>query len=991
LKKRLSQEIRDEYKNYSSKTKAVSWFNQINIQTVLLWSAISILIYIIVFLFSKYRYIPSFFKGGKYIVNGLILTELPDNLLTIEIGIFSLFFSFVILIASFIFVSDNRESSSILVKNSNILSLVILNLFILFSFIFNKILWDSYLQVFPLFINTVLIFRSFYKTIRLLSDKEYFKQKKMNFIIDLVKENNRKIIKERIARNYLFKDINDTDLKIKYNPITTNGHEIKATKEGLIEDIKLNDLRKIINRIKDSIPQVIDSANSNISNSKLMELNVSSIEFNIRNSLGDQLKLGEPLFNIFCTEEIWSDLNIFQLSKDLNNSIIVSKKKQPNKKIKEIFIDLEDQLLQSIKNKKRNSINGIIDISIAIIESFQEMINYDYENGKSEFNSIGGGWSCIKNVSDMTRNSIIEAVAIEDNAILNKIISLPYSILILSIKNKDHYIFNEMSFLFEFLYYLRKKKEGSKIGNMLFSKSINLNAEISNLYISSFVKKSEPSEVSTLFRFSIRLLKSAQTIIKKMMDNNEAQEMIQKNIKKFKNMFSSLYFQVNEDIGQVFYFMEDSDSMIHFYKNDSLTENFSIVQINKLTIMFVLANYALQKGQTNIAELFMNYLPIDIDYITYIYAKSNDFSLENDFGWAWWGNEEYDDMEVHSLNHDTSDFFIYFLLKKIDTFTSQKVNYIFDDELIYLIKDENSIIQKKLESLSLDTYVQTELDKVPLIKGYILNIVSKYNENRNQIIASGKLIDEKMNDLQSNILEGYQEHFGLIDLYSEQKKIRNIHQMDKPKIFGGYNQLLNKEPYIEKGVGVVGIRQFGVGIKDFETQQIFKKWLNKSQITKFECNSSEIVECDISKMIILSTYRNRNEIRAKLRDEFINSWDIKSHPKYKNILGYYFMKEKNIPIINLRISDSEIPTSKLYLVDLKSIGSLEKELFDKNPLKFEIIDLNINEKMKKNIIDQNPQYLHDVENKDIYLRTRFVFKLFTSIKINLEEIKIYEI
>jgi len=989
LKNSLFKEIESQYKSYSSKSKSYSIINQINIKTVLVTVVLSLALYFGLFLFSNKYFFYIMFKENTF-VKGLMLEDLPSMILNVEIGLFSIFFSLVILITSYIYESKSSDSSYILIKSSYIFPLIIFNLILLISFIFNEKLWDPYLQSIPLIINVILIATSFYRTLKVLSDYDYLKKTKKSVLLNKIKIYNKQLIKERLAKNYDLGKLNGRDYSIGYSIFTSDGINIKSEKKGIIVDIRIIDLKKCIRKIETKLPKTIEDAKDDITQTSIGEINAKPIQVHIKSTIGDQLSIGSSLLNITCVKEVWEQLKIETFQKEVNDCYIVNNIKHPKQNLKNVFLVIEDRLIEAIQGKNRNSIDEYVDTIIEIIGSFEDLLIYDYENASREINNIGGGWASIKYIVDTVRHTIEEAVVVSDVDIVNRTTTLPYSIIIGAVSKKDHYVFNEFIFVFPYLYHLAKKYKNDYQSNILISKAITLPVEISNLYISHFIKDARPEDITSIFNFSTQLLKMQQDTLKMMIDENESEEQFSLGLKKFSKMFDSLYFQIPEGHEQIFYFMENDKFREHIYRTDTIGKKYSDIHTNKMAIIFMLGNYIMKKKEKRYISPILSLLPNNIDYITYIYQLTNNFALENKFGWSWWGSENYDDFEVHTLDNDTGDFYIYYLLKQITNYKNTKQEYIFDESLINKIKDKDGSIIKKLDQRNPDN--SKEIDKISQIKEYFEVIYKAYDLNKMRSVADGSIDQNKINDTKKEIQKGYNDHFGLIDLFDEtQNNKMYSKKMKGNKIYGGYNQLLNKEPFLAQGHSIIGIRQFGLGIKDFETQRIFLHWCNDCEIVNIDKFNNKIKSSSDIPLLILSTYLNVSEMKKRLGDEYRSRWEVKSEYENSKTVGYYSYNNLNLPIIDLGFRSQNSFTNKIYAIEPSQLGRIEIEKIGDSHLKFEFFDLNLDNSLREKIIADSPSYLENIEDKELYLRGKIVFKLITTFKLNSDGMKIYEI
>lgn len=159
------------------------------------------LFYIGLHCFSKEWFIAPFFMNNNFI-DGLLYKNLPEIVGQIEIGLFGIFFSMSVLIAGYIYESKSEETSRVLLQRSNLLSIFILNIVIAFSFIFNEVYFDSYLQLFPLSINLVVTTFSFYRTIKIITSKKEYLRALLQIVDRKFEILHNELLVERLSQNF---------------------------------------------------------------------------------------------------------------------------------------------------------------------------------------------------------------------------------------------------------------------------------------------------------------------------------------------------------------------------------------------------------------------------------------------------------------------------------------------------------------------------------------------------------------------------------------------------------------------------------------------------------------------------------------------------------------------------------------------------------------------------------------------------------------------
>jgi len=1001
MKQSLSKELKFKNKELFKQKNILGFIDEINVLSLIITNAITVVIYIGLILISKYIYIPIFFIDGIF-SKGLILEELPSLVRNIEIGIFSIFFSLVILITGYIYNSKSEEGRKILLKSSKLFPLIIYNLLLLLSFIFNEILWDGYLQMLPLALNIFFIISSLYHTLRIISMKELFYKESKKLLFNNIEMHTGQLVLERLAKNYKYDLLSINNISAIYNPLEKNGIIFYSTKKGTIKNISLWNLKSEIKNINKSIKHNYNNTIfSSPEQSYFLEEKEQLFQLKINRTIGDYVDENTGLICLKTDNiNIIDEIDIRRIENGINKCFNISEAKSVQKRLKQIFLGIEDDIIVSIKNKKRKDLEEIREFLIEVPGKFSSLIKYNFEAAKRERTSIGGGWENIKLVVEIIRHASVEAMEIDDQDILLRIISIPFLVMINAATDGDHYIFQEFSTFINYLYFLSNKYNHKQSSGICFDRSLIYPQEISNLYLSRLIDESSFTNIHNNY-FSVPLLKSYQEILKELINSNAEKSKFVDALSGFKNLFNSNYYHVNNDDDNTFYKLQD-ESYLDVMNITIKGKIFSEIQLDKIIISLALLNFALKKSNyifNEYSEELSNILPKNINYITYVFEKAIDFVTEEKWGWYNW-EIEYSSIPVfRSIDFDLSKAYLVFILKHVTSFSDIKDRYLIGKNLYYYINNKESKIIKMLslkpDDILYNSVSEEELKKIPLLLKYFQKIVEKFEINKNNIISGSPLDDNLIKQFKDNVLEGYKNNFGLKDLYSFVQKKKQTNKIDTKKIKGGYFQIIDKEPYVAENQGIVGDQSFGVGMKEFENFQIFTKWLNFAKIKTIQNISDEIKDRG-TKYIILSTFKNRTAARYFFGENFTDNWRVEQNnelEKAHQFVGNYNLGKSKIPILNYFIRSDQEFQEKVYLLNTETIGTLIELVHEPNqdPLLFQITDLNFNKEKREELIKKNPDWLENIEDKEKYLKTKLVLNIVSEFSIEFDGLDLKEI
>ena len=1025
MKNSLVKEIKKKYKKIKFRDFNL-WRLFFEPSKVGIFISISLIIvfYLCLILYSKYFYVPIFFKKFNY-SNGLISDNIFDLITNVHIGVLSLFFALAILIAGNIYTSDSEEKNRILLQYSLIFPLFLVNVFILVSFPFSKILFDPYLQIFPVFFNAVFVMIAFYRTLNILLNKDKLLKSENLLIKNKFKKYLKQLILERLSKNYRFEGFKFNNILFENNRYTSFNNYFYLNKSGFILDIKLLDLKKILHRIdnyleKKSNLKIQKNINIVEKNDDLIDEPTKQIKIFLNKGLYDYININNPKIMGISDKTIFEDTGFLKsIQKRLNYCFKVKDRESPQEKLDIEIKNFEYLFLESLRQKNQLNIKRYSDLYISFIRLFTESIQpigkYNYEDAQKERTIIGGSWENLNYINDSITHLLDEVIIINDRNILYNMISLVYKIITTAMSDGDHLIYQKFLWLFKYLYNKSSDIDNKSIKDFLLNKIWFILLEISNPVFSVIINKKKYYNYNENNKdFAFPLLKNFQDLIKESIDNKDF-DYFQTLAKEFNNTFNRFYHERNQEL--IYLELEINNAIRPLNDEDHLFIN---INFSKKMIYFSLSAYVLHCYQNkkidNLEDYLvslLNYLPNELDKIILIYIKMTDIENDSKWGWLNWYMESKSVPEAKYLDFEAkfSLLFVYILLKKIDNFdfNEKKFSKIIDRNLYHEIKkdgDLRKLLDKKqiIEELNISN---DELTKIDEIKRLFNKLSELYLKIENERITQAQLSNDKIIQFRIKFLSAYYDYTGLKQLYIQNKHYKNkiqerTHQNNKIK--GGFNQIINKELYIDNPHSIIDVTQghWAIGMVDFENNTIIKKIINYCK--KIDVSDNELIEKLIGniqeksiKYLIITTFDNFHSFSNNIfnRDNFQPEWNIENNKKYikSHIFKGFFIKDKlNIPILNININSEKLQ-NKLILIDENKIGDFiqlnpaenydDKNIFEIFYIKF--TDLNADNERRNKILSSNPSWLKSEVDKEKYLSSKVVLEIYESFVVNIEK------
>lgn len=723
-------------------------------------------------------------------------------------------------------------------------------------------------------------------------------------------------------------------------------------------------------------------------------------------------------------------------------------KKEPlSKTFRRELQNTKDQLINAIKSFSLGSIDDLKQTYLQLAETFLEQIyklggGFSAEQAKRERGNIFEEWDEISWLNQDIRELINVASETDNNDVMSKIAYLPMAISMRAIQVKDHFLFQEFVNYSTYFYHLGKEKpDNSKVKPYLLDRSWRFLKNTSDYYIEPKLnnggKEINENDIKEYKYFLIYIFRLFQNLLKSSFDKED--------LDYFKNVlkeFSRIYKHFNPEhehpnvrfLKQSLEWTESIDEKIN-------TENKIIIQqakedlsneikLAKEQIRFGLASkifdiYKQNQNKETIKTFFetlVSYITDDIGQLTHVYESSRNFSIEDRWGWNEW--EMIYDGEAHSIDFlsKLDKLYCILALKILKNKNENEIDKIIitpTRNLVTLSEEQhglNNLITVLNSMVSESDQWNFILDekmrnKISDLKKILQKACEKQEKIDEEYLKNISIDKDKLEDFKTQIKESFYKSGYLrpiLEVYGAYRDLTSDKPIGKMDSWG-FNQIADKEAFI-KDWHVHYLdwgEHYGRSMATSEDQIIFKTMVSGSEIKK-DIKMQDVIpeiekilnESNFNEPIILQTLDNIFEYENIRKSEtFIPRYNNDCpQTKVNNFQGYIGILKYSkfqIPVVNIFIRNEELK-NKILLTDIKKYGSLnqyspidnkEESKYKDDIFFIKVIDLNEDEKILKEIIDANPNWLKEYEDKEGYLRRKVVIKLFEKFEFKIIESK----
>lgn len=706
----------------------------------------------------------------------------------------------------------------------------------------------------------------------------------------------------------------------------------------------------------------------------------------------------------------------------------------------------KDQLVAAIKSVSLGAIEELKQTYLHLAETFLETIHqfgggFSAEQAKKERGNIFEGWNEIRWLSRDIRELIIVAADTDNRDVISDIAFLPIAIAIRAIQAKDHFLFQEFVGYSPFLYYLTKDKPDSEVKSFMIERSWRYLKELSDFHIEPQLKDRDNEVSLTDLKeyedFAIYLFKIFQTLLKSAFDYKDLSTF-----KVILNEFSRLYrhFEPENEHPNATYLEQslvwaksdeektDIQNKLTFQRAQEASAE--KIRLAKEQVFFGLASKIFDKYKQksdseplkNFFDAVSSYIPTDTARLTTVFNSSRSFNTEDRWGWDDW--EMVADGEVHSIDvHGKLDqlycVIALQILKNQNAQQIAQINIPPSRDLAFLSEERPgannlTVILNSIESNPEQwSFVlgEAERAKVETFKNILKKAREEQEKNEEEYLKTVKIDPDKLKEFRDKIKESFYQSGYLRPILKEFGIYKDSisETPDKNISSWGYNQIDEKAAFIKdwyvhySGWG----ENYGRGMASSEDQLIFERMVEGAGSKKDVIKQDVISEIEkvlnenkFNNPIALQTLDHMYEYDYLQKSDLFVSRYTRDCPKtkvdsshgYKGILK---IAGQNVPVVDIFVRKKELK-NKVIVTDLSNFGVLNQySPIDKVEDKecgydiffIRVTDLNQDDQRRQKIIDDNPTWLQEHENKEGYLRQKALINLYQKFEFKIIEPK----
>lgn len=952
----------------------------------------------------KQIYYPSVISLFATIVFSLVVFHLPgenisndafikylesnyyQNFIAIHAGIGAIILAFLILVAETSDAGNNHNKARLILKETWLFPLATLEILSLLLFaIGNK----SFGSIISIFVIGFLTIRAIYKVTELFINRYLLQEKERDLVNDRFSAKLDQAVKERIATNTLLEYFEKSEFAIDYSyfrPSKENVKAISLAKKGILKDIHLGKLEKLLseiekeaNRIDRTIkksPQAEKKASriTNTITSKdgktLTPVQVSVLKIIGGQIVDDSKEIISIPKSLFEVEEIRK-----RIQKSVDSIFIVETEDTAEKEIRLELDEMKDKAFSAIEDSKVGILSSVMDTYVGLVGQFLNVFEsygggYTSEAARKERNSLVGGWPYIKWIREDMRDVISETIRSEKEKLVTEVTYAPMKILYKAFIKKDHLIFQEFMSFQPYFYWEAKNVKDENIKKFLIDRSTRYFKEFMEYRVTPDLEDQDltPEGISHIKDFVYEILQSYSNLLKYAFDERD-----NKSLGKFLSDAQSLLhrFEPTKEYRKVEIEMqlkaqnitsiekEELENKLKLY--DLLEETESNIKQKKLEMVFGLSAWCLHKlkysnfEDQSLVDMWNSlfpYLPNNLEELFKIYESSYRFNTQGFWGWDWWELEKrHEDTEgvitgemkfdeyVHAL-------FVLLLLKTLKGKTLAQVdtsNITISRDSSFFFDKDDAIAKTKLNEIA-DNQNQwqkvigsDEVNAKDTAIAVLKGLVDRFEREEKIQLINTQIDPIKVKEFIDNFVDAYEKEVGLRRILDMNKAVFNIAKLSKSKNYWGFNEIQNKEPFISSGhvdYGGYG-EHYGRGLGESEDQIIFGQIRSSSTIIKSDQSLNEAIKIAIKQLedagfsprVIFTTFHLGEWRRATLdKAEFIPSWEVKGivYSNIPNFIGLYKFGRRKIPIYRIWVNESKNEISEVIVTDVNKFIKLEQ-------------------------------------------------------------------
>lgn len=311
-------------------------------------------------------------------------------------------------------------------------------------------------------------------------------------------------------------------------------------------------------------------------------------------------------------------------------------------------------------------------------------------------------------------------------------------------------------------------------------------------------------------------------------------------------------------------------------------------------------------------------------------------------------------------------------------FINSWASYNEEDEIKKLAnKDRIFISENFLERVSKEREKNesSELyEKITLLQ----NLVDACKKSKKEYIRDIKVTSEKIkqwgNDIYNHLVEETEKR-ELVDYFFKNnfREVKRRNKKEGKKKYKGYNYIVSKNDIeMEKDSLPILFKRFAEGMVVCEERMIFDTIFKNANMKEIEFSNLKVKDWKNKFILVETGYKQFLKSKIECSNSVIIESDL--------------LEDSEIYLI----SKKDLGTLKKYIIHTEDFKELNaKNTYPEKDFVFNIEDLNVNDKLRNEMLSKPPEWLQEHQNQEEYLRECFRVIFYEKIEFECKnEIKI---
>ncbi len=517
---------------------------------------------------------------------------------------------------------------------------------------------------------------------------------------------------------------------------------------------------------------------------------------------------------------------------------------------------LRDNLITAIRDQKTGTLDDLLGLYRALVETFIKKLkqlgaDYDMAATFKESQSFGREWPEIRWLDEDIQEMIDEAVNINNQNILRKVIYFPISLAHIALIEKDYYTYTNslkwVPYLISRISSLQDLKAKKSAIDLI---SLHLR-ELADFYIGHLIKTSQDKdEIRRLRELAAGSILTFNSLLKLAYDNNDA-DSFKIFLSRLDKLFEYVFQDVDEYDIEVQQKLANKDLMSAAEK-EAFENKISIAKailetgqhINTLRnqLRFGLQSWIVNEFESKkiLPEVLLAYYKELANYgnmmeLTETYFSCIERTTSDIFGWSFWELAELEG-QAGWLNTDMHHSKLYCLkaLELLQNITSDQTSG-------YEIPERHSLVFRSEELFKILIEIEQNrgfwepligvaaINAVPIFQELIKKAVERQKEKELNTLITADLDPVYIETFKKDILKGWREHATARWIVKQFGRYKEEGLAPKDTLFFGINIADRKDVYVKdtdlykKDWGIEHGRNLGSGESTYVSDMLLKR------------------------------------------------------------------------------------------------------------------------------------------------------------------------